>query len=163
MESGSVPNSTGRGQVTGFWHAGVTVRNMDEALRFYRDTLGLEAEWSGETEGDYRWRVWGLEAEQVKVTFLRVPGSDARVELFEFVGVERHPASARPCDFGAGHFCMYVDDADAIWERLVANGYRSRSEGPVLAESGPRKGAKILYAIDPDGYHVELYEMAKRS
>ncbi len=163
MESASAPSSNGAGQVTGFWHAGVTVKDMDEALRFYRDTLGLEVEWSGDTDGDYRWDVWGLEAEAVKVTFLRVPGSDARVELFEFAGVERHPASARPCDYGAGHFCMYVDDNDAIYERLLANGYGARSKAPVLAESGPRKGAKILYAIDPDGYHVELYEPAKKS
>jgi lactoylglutathione lyase len=163
MESGSAPGSTAESQITGFWHAGVTVSDMDEALRFYRDTLGLEVDWVGDTEGDYRWRVWGLEAEQVKVAFLRVPGSDSMVELFEFGGVERHPASARPCDYGAGHFCMYVSDADAMYERLVANGYRARSEGPVLAESGPREGAKILYAIDPDGFHVELYEPAKRS
>jgi lactoylglutathione lyase len=163
MESGSAPGSTAESQITGFWHAGVTVKDMDAALRFYRDTLGLEVEWAGDTEGDYRWDVWGLEAEGVKVAFLRVPGSDSKVELFEFVGVERHPASARPCDYGAGHFCMYVRDADAVYEKLVANGYGARSKGPVLAESGPRQGAKILYSIDPDGYHVELYQPAKQS
>jgi lactoylglutathione lyase len=158
MESTTAAPPTTDQLVTGFWHAGVTVKDMDRALAFYRDTLGLELEWLGDTAGDYRWRVWGMEAEQVKAAFLRVPGSDAMVELFEFVGVERHPASSRPCDYGAGHFCLFVSDAEALYERLVANGYGSRSNGVVTAESGLRRGAKIVYTIDPDGYHVELFQ-----
>ena len=37
--------------VTGFFHAGVTVSDMEESLRFYRDVLGLEIISDGQTGG----------------------------------------------------------------------------------------------------------------
>jgi catechol 2,3-dioxygenase-like lactoylglutathione lyase family enzyme len=35
-------SATGDGQVVGFFHSGMTVSDMDEALPFFRDALGLE-------------------------------------------------------------------------------------------------------------------------
>jgi len=144
--------------VTGFFHAGVTVSDMDRSLRFYRDLLGLEVISDGFTGGDHARRIWGFEPGKVRVVFLSVPGSDAVIELFAFPDVERHPASSRPCDYGAGHFCLYTDDAHALHDRAVEMGFRSRSGEVVEITAGPRAGAKAVYLIDPDGYHVELYE-----
>lgn len=144
--------------VTGFFHAGVTVSDMDEALRFYRDALGLEVVSDGITGGPTAERIWGMPAGRVRVVFLRVPGSDTLVELFEFAEVERHPASARPPDYGAGHMCLYTDDAQALHARAVAEGFRSRGGEVVEIDRGPHAGAKAAYLIDPDGYHVEVYE-----
>ena len=144
--------------VTGFFHAGVTVSDMDAALRFYRDALGLEVISDGSASGSTAARIWALDPGQVRVVFLRVPGSDAVVELFEFSGVERHGASARPVDYGAGHFCLFVDDAEEMLARLTAAGFRSRAGEVVTIGRGPHAGAKAVYMIDPDGYHVELYQ-----
>ncbi|MCW3010463.1 MAG: hypothetical protein JWO90_867 [Solirubrobacterales bacterium] len=144
--------------VTGFFHAGVTVRDMDAALRFYRDGLGLEAYNDYVTGGAHARRIWGFEPGNVKVVFLRVPGSDAVVELFEFPDVERHGASARPCDYGAGHFCLYVDDADALHARMTDLGFTSRAGSVTTVEEGQHAGTKVAYLIDPDGYHVEIYQ-----
>jgi catechol 2,3-dioxygenase-like lactoylglutathione lyase family enzyme len=146
--------------VTGFFHAGVTVSDMDEALRFYRDLLGLEVISDGQTGGESARRIWGIEPGEVRVVFLRVPGSDAVVELFEFSSVERHPASARPCDYGAGHFCLYTDGAEQLHARAVELGFRSRGGEVVTIDRGPHAGAKAFYLVDPDGYHVELYQPA---
>jgi len=126
------------GNVTGLFHVGLTVGNMDEALRFYRDALGLEQESIGERPGDAVAPVIGIEPERLIVAWLRVPGSDARLELFEYQGIERFSAAARPCDIGYGHFCLYVDDLDAVYARLRAGGY----------------------GASPDGYNVELYQPA---
>ena len=144
--------------VTGFFHAGVTVSDMDRSLRFYRDVLGLEVISDGTTGGDHARRIWGFEPGKVRVVFLQVPASDTVIEMFSFPDVERHPASSRPCDYGAGHFCLYVDDAVALHARAVEAGFRSRSGEVVEITVGPRAGAKAVYLIDPDGYHVELYE-----
>lgn len=147
------------GRVTGFWHAGVTVKDMAEALRFYRDGLGLEIADRYEIGGGYAGPIVGLEPESMLVVFLEVPGSDAKIELFEYRGIERHPASARPCDYGAGHLCLFVDDLEVIHARLLDAGFSAR--GPVIhIGRGPRSGAKVVYTIDPDGYHVELYQPA---
>ena len=147
------------GTVTGFFHVGLTVRDMDEALRFYRDALGLELESVGERPGVAVAPVIGIEPERLIVAWLRVPGSDARLELFEYRGIERFSAAARPCDIGYGHFCLYVDDLDAVYERLRAGGFGSRRE-PFTIESGAHTGAKAVYATSPDGYNVELYQPA---
>lgn len=143
--------------MVGFFHAGVTCSDLERSLRFYRDALGLEVEKRWQRRGEDVAGVLGLQLERLDAAMLRVPGSDARVELFEYHGIERHPASCRPCDYGAGHFCVYVDDAEALYARLLELGFSAR--GPVVSiDSGPHAGAKAVYTIDPDGYHVELYE-----
>jgi catechol 2,3-dioxygenase-like lactoylglutathione lyase family enzyme len=152
----------GDGKVVGFFHAGVTVQDMHASLRFYRDLLGLELISRSEVAGSEAEAIWNLPGAKAEAAFLRVPGSDALIELFEFEGVERHGASARPPDYGAGHFCLYVDDAAAIHARLVKSGFGARSEAPVEITASRLAGSKVLYAIDPDGYHVELIERPRR-
>jgi len=153
----------GRGAVNGFFHAGVTVSDMDRALRFYRDGLGLDVISDGITGGPHAHRIWGMVTGRVRVVFLRVPGSDSVVELFEFQDMERHPASSRPPDYGAGHMCLYAEGLEELHERLVGLGYASRGGEVVTIEKGPHAGAKAVYMIDPDGYHVELYERPPRA
>jgi catechol 2,3-dioxygenase-like lactoylglutathione lyase family enzyme len=133
---------------------------MAESLRFYCEGLGLELESERVTGGPYAREIWALATHDVKVVFLKVPGSDARIELFEFEDIERHDASSRPCDFGSGHFCLLVDDLDRVYARLADLGYQARSPGPVSITVGPHAGAKAIYLIDPSGYHVELYQRA---
>lgn len=157
----SVPDSQpGKqpGSVTGFWHAGVSVRDMDAALRFYRDGLGLEVEADYFNEPGLARLVVQVPFETMHVVFLRVPGSDARLELHEYGGLERHSASAPPSDYGTGHFCLYVDDADAVCERLWSTGFKTRGPVHTFPAGTARAGAKAVYAISPDGYHVELFE-----
>jgi lactoylglutathione lyase len=149
--------------VDGFFHAGVTVSDMDRSLRFYRDALGLEVASDGITGGETAERIWNMPVGRVRVVFLRVPGSDAMIELFEFPDVERHAASARPPDYGAGHMCLFCDDADALHARAVEHGFTSRGGEAVAIDRGAHKGAKAAYLIDPDGYHVEIYERAPRA
>jgi catechol 2,3-dioxygenase-like lactoylglutathione lyase family enzyme len=147
------------GRVTGFFHVGLTVGDMSEALRFYRDALGLELESSGERPGPAVEPVVGVEPERLAFAWLRVPGSDARIELFEYQGIERFSAAARPCDVGYGHFCLYVDDLDLVYRRLQEGGFGSRRP-PFTVESGAHAGARAVYATSPDGYNVELYQPA---
>jgi len=150
---------TSSGTVTGFFHVGLSVRDMDESLRFYRDALGFELESLGERPGEAVAPVIGLQPERLIVAWLRVPGSDAKIEIFEYQGIERFCAAARPCDIGYGHFCVFVDDLDAVYQRLVDGGFSSRRE-PFTVEDGPHLGARAVYTTSPDGYNVELYQPA---
>lgn len=147
--------------ITGFFHGGITVDDMDVALRFYMEGLGLEIHLDRVIEGPYLkgpGGVLGLDFDTIRVAYLRVPNSDGFVELLEYRGIERLSAAARPCDYGAGHFCFYVDDVDGMHERLVAMGYRARSATPRAITSGPNEGARSVYMQDPDGYPVELFQ-----
>lgn len=143
--------------VTGFFHGGITVHDMDRALRFYQDGLGLEQEFDRILDEPYLRAVLGLDFDHIRAVYLRLPGGGF-VELLEYVGIERMSAESRPCDYGAGHLCLYVDDVAAIHARLVGLGFHARSAAVVDIDVGPNAGARSCYMVDPDGYAVELFQ-----
>jgi catechol 2,3-dioxygenase-like lactoylglutathione lyase family enzyme len=69
-------------------------------------------------------------------------------------GAPLAPAVHRP---GAGHLSLRVDDVDALSAAVRAAGFRTLSPEPVtLGNPGFWRGARLVYAIDPDGVAVEL-------
>lgn len=143
--------------VTGFFHAGITVRDMESSLRFYREGLGLAMQFDRLIDADYLREVLALDFSAIRAVYLDIPGGGI-VELLEYQGIERLPARSRPSDYGAGHLCLYVDDVEGMTERLRAAGGEPRSSAPVAIASGPNAGARSIYLLDPDGYAVELFE-----
>lgn len=143
--------------VTGFFHAGVTVQNMDESLRFYRDALGLEVHFDRILDGSYLPVVLALDVTTIRCVYLTIPGG-GYVELLEYRDLERMSAASRPSDYGAGHLCLYVEGIDDIVSTAREMGFRSRSAGPVDITAGPNAGARSVYLLDPDGYPVELFQ-----
>jgi len=140
-------------------HAGVTVADMARSLRFYRDLLGLEVQSDMRLTDAFVFEIAGLEAAAIRIANLGLPGSDQTlVELLEYEGVERHPASARPCDPGNGHLCLEVTDIDSMCERLATAGVPMRSAAAVEIALAAMRGAKALYVSDPDGYYVEFHQ-----
>ena len=143
--------------IAGFFHGGITVKDMETSLKFYRDGLQLEVEFDVINSAEYLRTVVAVPFSEMRIVYLRIPNSGF-VELLEYRGVERHSASARPCDFGGGHLCFYVDDIDALVARMHSLGYSSRSATAIDIVAGPNIGAKVVYLIDPDGYFVELFQ-----
>ena len=145
--------------ITGFFHAGITVKDMETSLAFYRDGLGLPIKFDRILDGPYLNVVLGLNHKRIRAAYLDIPGG-GYVELLEYQEIERFDASSRPCDYGAGHLCFYVEGIDEIAERMFAKGYKARSEGCVDITSGPNAGARSLYLKDPDRYYIELFQKA---
>jgi len=124
-------------------HIAVIVREMDSALAFYRDTLGLRLE-----------IVQSIPADGVNIAFL--PVDDTKVELVEPVdpstGVARFLESRGE---GFHHVCFEVPHlADALTRLAI--------EGVELIDSVPRKGAEgpvaFLHPRSCHGVLVELIE-----
>jgi len=103
-------------------HLGVAVVSIDEALKFWRDGLGLELH-EVETVSD----------QGVRVAML--PVGDSRIELLEATGDET-PVGKFLSRRGAGihHLCVEVADLPASLEKLKAAGIR-------LIDEEPRTGA----------------------
>ena len=148
--------------ITGFFHGGITVKDMETSLKFYRDALQLEIEFDVINGADYLRKVVALPFSEIRIVYLRIPNGGF-IELLEYRGLERQPASSRPCDFGGGHLCLYVDNVDALAKRMHSLGFSSRSESAVDIVAGPNIGAKVVYLIDPDGYFVELFQKPARN
>jgi methylmalonyl-CoA epimerase len=124
-------------------HVAVVVRDMEAALAFYRDTLGLVVE-----------LVLPIESDRVVIAFLAV--GETKIELVaptdDTTGVARFLASKGE---GFHHVCVETPDVDATLADLAARGVevidreaRRGAEGPVA----------FLHPRSCHGLLVELIE-----
>ncbi|WP_256474623.1 VOC family protein [Haloplanus halophilus] len=131
-------------------HYGVTVSDMDEALGFYRDTLGMEEVDAFSFASEEFSKFVGVEDVDVDLVFLDANG--CAVELLEYnnpPGGDANEGVANN-DVGAAHFCLEVDDIDAVYEDL------SDEVEFVNPPQTLSNGAEVAYMYDPDGNVVEL-------
>jgi catechol 2,3-dioxygenase-like lactoylglutathione lyase family enzyme len=148
--------------VLGIFHGGITVSDMDRALEFYRDFLGLELLYDRETTAPYLGEMIGLESPDLRIAFLRTgPGDEGYIELLEYRSIERRLVGHAPWDPGSGHICFSVVDVDRLYAELLRSGYTARS-APVDIVSGPNTGSRAVYVSDPDGHWVELFQRPVR-
>lgn len=133
------------------------MKEMDRSLAYYKDGLGLEVAFDIIIDGPYLPVALGLEFDSIRAVYLALPGGGF-LELLEYRGIDRLHAAARPCDYGAGHLCLYVTGIDELWNRLAQMGHHARSSCPVDVIAGPNTGARMIYLIDPDGYSLELFQ-----
>jgi len=145
------------GEIIGFFHGGITVRDLDKSLAFYRDGLGLKEKFDRLLLGPYLKTVLNLKFDGIHVAYLDIPGGGF-IELLDYQGIEKMSAASRPCDYGSGHFCFYVSRIDEIAAKMFSLGYLARSESCVDITEGPNQGARSLYLLDPDGYPIELFQ-----
>jgi lactoylglutathione lyase len=145
--------------VIGLLHGGISVSDMDASLAFYHAGLGLPVVVDTIRNTPYLHETLDLPFSEIRYVLLGIPGvTGNQVELLEYRGLERMPASARPCDPGSGHICLQVRDAAAAFARMTGLGYRARSAGIVDIDSGVNAGGRLAYFADPDGFWVELLE-----
>jgi methylmalonyl-CoA/ethylmalonyl-CoA epimerase len=122
-------------------HVAVVVRDLDAALAFYRDRLGLPVE-----------LILPIESDGVRIGFL--PVGESKIELVEptdeTTGVARFLGSRGE---GFHHVCLEVGDLAAELRRLA-------EEGIELIDTGPRRGAEGPVAfIHPRSCHGVLVEL----
>lgn len=106
-------------------HIGIAVRGLEDALRFYQDTLGCSA--AGKET---------IEAERVQVAMLPLGNaeSNSRIELLEATGSESVISNfIEKRGPGLHHIALRVDDLAVVAERLKEQGCRLLNE--------PRQGA----------------------
>lgn len=139
-------------------HAGLTVRDLDRSLAFYRDSLGMEPMMDVQHRvGGYWGEIVGYPDVDVRFVHVAFPGDDRRLELVEFRTPEPRGDAGEPRDVGVTHVCLLVDDVAALAERLERAGGTSYS-APVKVTEGPNAGGVGLYLRDPDGITVELFQ-----
>jgi catechol 2,3-dioxygenase-like lactoylglutathione lyase family enzyme len=136
-------------------HFNFTVADMDRSLAFWRDALGLELLSDWVSEADYLAEITGFPTVRMRLAFLRLPGTDAKLELIQYLeplGAPRDQPTNVP---GAAHLCFDVPDIQAAYDELRAGGVRFRS-APVEITSAANFGARGVYLVDPDGITLEL-------
>jgi catechol 2,3-dioxygenase-like lactoylglutathione lyase family enzyme len=131
----------------------ITVNNMDETNRAYRDVLGFTVEGETAFAPDAAMRaLTGLTSAEVRRSRVQAPGATLWIEFVEFKGVDRTPLRMRIQDRGAARLQLRVQDAEAMTSRMKAAGFKVFSEGGVAVPIPPNfKGALVA---DPNNFFL---------
>jgi methylmalonyl-CoA/ethylmalonyl-CoA epimerase len=126
-------------------HIGIAVANLDEALRFYRDALGLEIDTPE-----------NVPSQRVRAHF--IPVGESALELLEATD-DSSPIAKYTSKRGPGlhHITLRVDDLGVALARLKERGVR-------LIDDAPRPGAHgtLVAFIHPSSAHGVLVELMER-
>ncbi len=126
-------------------HVAIAVHDLDAALDFYRDALGLEVAERRE-----------VPAEGVEIAFL--PLGESEIELLRPLEADNSIGRflAKRGE-GIHHICLRVDDIEAAVERLVAAGGRMATE--IRSHANGTRYA-FVHPKSSHGVLIELYEKA---
>ena len=138
-------------------HTGLTVRDLDASLGFYRDLLAMDVLFEAEREGGYFGAIVGYPDARVRMAHLAFPGSEHRLEIFQYIRPAPRGDPGEPRDVGITHVCLAVEDIGPLYERLLAARVEFTSP-PVLVDQGVNAGGYGVYLRDPDGIIVELFQ-----
>jgi catechol 2,3-dioxygenase-like lactoylglutathione lyase family enzyme len=146
--------------VKGLHHVGITVKDLEASIRFYHDVLGLEfsnepSPWFDDPGLGPAVGVPGAALRQVSLAL-----GDTTLELLEYSSPPSE--TQRPLlsnNVGASHVAFVVEDIHAKKAELESRGIDFYSDVNVVDE-GVLAGWRWVYFEDPDGYPLELVEVA---
>ena len=139
-------------------HHGFTVSDVERSLAFYRDLLGLELIRVSERRNLPSYdRIIGHENVELKVAILQHPVGNFILELVEY---EQPKGQTRALDnpfVGSSHLAFEVEDVDEVYTSLEAAGFGAINP-PVDVERDEVVVARAMYALDPDGISIEIFQ-----
>jgi len=125
-------------------HIAVVVDDMEKALAFWRDALGIDLH-----------EIRDVPAEKSQVAFLPLQGAEVELVMptSEESGIAKYLARR-----GAGmhHICLQVDDIQGMLAQLKSKGVRLINEEPRMTADG--KKYAFIHPESASGVLVELYE-----
>ena len=126
-------------------HVAVVVDDMEKALSFWRDALGI---------GLHELR--DVPAEKSQVAFLPLEGSEVELVMptSDDSGIAKYLAKRGP---GMHHICLEVDDIVGMLAQLRVKGVRLINEEPRTGADG--KKYAFIHPESTSGVLVELYEL----
>jgi methylmalonyl-CoA epimerase len=128
-------------------HIAVIVRSLEEALPFYRDTLGITPS-----------AIKEVSSEQVRIAFLPLGGpGGSKIELVEPLNSESGLAKfLEKRGEGLHHICLEVEDIDEALEDM-------KEKGAPILDVQPRQSAdgRAIF-LHPKGTHGVLLELVEK-
>lgn len=126
-------------------HVGISISNMENTLRWYRENLGFEL-----VKDSYAPPL------QARVCFVRK--DDFELEFFEYDNPNPIPEDRLMPDsdlqtVGTKHVAFETDDMDALKEKLLSNGVDIAYE--VMME-----GNRVMFVRDNSGVLIEFIQSA---
>jgi catechol 2,3-dioxygenase-like lactoylglutathione lyase family enzyme len=136
------------------------VADLDKAIAFYRDALGLDvagAPSNADANPALR-QMFGLPDAQIRWSIGRPAAMRSGVEIVEIKKAATRPVERRIQDSGAFTLILLVRDIDAAFARLKQAGAPVVTTGgaPMIVGAGKTRAVIVK---DPDGHFVELAQL----
>ena len=127
-------------------HVAIIVRSIEQALTFYRDTLGIQPR-----------EIKDVPSEQVRIAFLPMGGpGGSEIELIEQTTPDSSLAKyLEKRGEGLHHICLEVDNIDTTLQEMKEKGASVLDEQPRIAAEGR---AIFLHPKGTNGVLLELIE-----
>lgn len=128
-------------------HVAIIVRNIEQALSFYRDTLGIEPS-----------EIKAVPSEQVRIAFLPMGGpGGSEIELLEPTTADSSLAKfLEKRGEGLHHICLEVESIDATLTEMREKGTPVLDQEPRIAAEG-----RAIF-VHPKGTNGVLLELLER-
>ena len=127
-------------------HVGVVVADIDEALKFWRDAMGIEVS-----------HIEDVPSQKSQVAFL--PVGESEVELVKPTSDDSGAAKfLQERGGGMHHLCFEVSDISAKLADLKSKGISLINEEPIVL---PGRKMAFIHPKSTGGVLVELYEISK--
>ena len=134
-------------------HVGLTVKNLERSIAFYRDVIGLKEGERLELKSEVYRTYTRNPAAHIKFTYMTV--GDFTLQLIEYVGGGGDALDLSHNRVGCPHLAFRVPDAEAKYRQI-----QEREDSEVISEIvqlSPR--SRNFYAKDPDGVLIELSQL----
>ncbi|HEX6171591.1 MAG TPA: VOC family protein [Chitinophagaceae bacterium] len=145
-------------QVTKVEAVGITVKNMNQSLKFYTEVLGFKKISDTEYKGSEFEKLQGVFGLNIRVARLQL--GDEFIELTDYLttGGRSIPEDAKSNDLFFQHIAIVVSDMDKAFQRVKKYNVEFVSTTPqTLPKSIPAaEGIKAFYFHDPDDHNLEL-------
>ncbi len=121
-----------------YLHTSITVKDMDQSIRFYTEVLGLTFE-----------RRRQIPENHAEIAFVVDPVSGGRVELTHWDGKDAFEAGEQ-----LDHLAVEVGDLDQALRTARSHGVRVAKE-PFTLRGG---SGRLAFILDPNDVWIELIE-----
>lgn len=144
--------------ITEIRHTGLVVADLDNALSFWCDLLGLRVIKRLDESGPHIDAMMGLENVQMTTVKLAAPDGNV-IELLHFHSHPDQPAwTGAPHSTGFTHVALTVDDLDAAYNKLAETGIIFNAP----PQQSPDGYARVTYCRGPEGILLELVEVLQK-
>ena len=140
-------------------HVGIPVPDLDRAIEFYTEVLGLELADPPSPVFDSPELGPAVGVPGANLRQANLACGDSIVELLEYTQPPQVDQPARPDTIGAAHLAFHVDDIGKAKAELEARGVEFHTEVNVV-DGGVLAGWRWVYFRDPFGIALELVEVA---
>ncbi|MGL4994390.1 MAG: lactoylglutathione lyase family protein [Bacteroidales bacterium] len=145
-----------------FSHIGITVPNLDEAVKFYRDVMGwyvimpptIVKEENETAIGKMCIDVFGEGWNTFRIAHLAT-SDKIGIELFEFKQSKDQKPVFNPFGTGLFHYSVQDPDIEGLVKRIVEAGGKQRM--PIREYYPGEKPFRMCYVEDPFGVVFEIY------